>query len=134
MPPRLDFFSPFREEEDITKGLVRNDPSDYRVKTDWGVELWAVSINKCIWKCYESETMTVVGMKFARDDAEVWDRSQRNDTRVHVKGSASSANQHGCSNPQYRFSSDRVVKTYEYAWFKIPEYAIVVDDISSMEE
>ena len=77
-------------------------------------------INKCIWNSYESDDMSEVErMKFARDDAEVWDRAEEMIAVFTMKGSAQFSKQHGLLKSTVSFSECCVVKTYEYAWFKI---------------
>ena len=89
------------------------------IKTDWGVEFGSI-INKCIWNSYESDdTSEVKRMKFARDDAEVWDRAEEMIPAFTMKGSAQLSKQHGLLKSTVSFSKCRVIKTYEYAWFKI---------------
>ena len=117
MPPDW-ILLPFAKRR-IYKGLVRCDHLINRVKTDWGVELGGI-INKCIWNGYESDDTTEVErMKFARDDAEVWDRAKEMIPAFTVKGSAQLSKQHGLLKSTVSFSKCRVVKTYKYAWFKI---------------
>src|SRR5882762_1315773 len=77
------------------------------IKTDWGVEFGSI-INKCIWNSYESDdTSEVKRIKFTRDDAEV---------------SAQLSKQHGLLKSTVSFSKCRVIKTYEYAGLRFPEY------------
>ena len=58
-------------------------------------------------------------MKFARDDAEVWDRAEEMIPAFTMKGSAQLSKQHGLLKSTVSFSECHVVKMYEYAWFKI---------------
>jgi len=92
------------------------------IKTDWGVEFGSI-INKCIWNSYESDdTSEVKRIKFTRDDAEVWDRAEEMIPVFTMKGSAQLSKQHGLLKSTVSFSKCRVIKTYEYAGLRFPEY------------
>jgi len=87
---------------------------------EWGVEFGGI-VNECIGNSDKGDNMSQVKrMKFARDDAEVWDRAEEVIPTFTMKGSAQLSKQHRLLESTVLFSECRVVKTYEYAWFKIP--------------
>jgi len=61
-------------------------------------------------------------MKFARDDAEVWDRAKEMIPAFTVKALPSSANNMGCSNPQYRLASVVSSRRTNMPGLRFPEY------------
>jgi len=60
-------------------------------------------------------------MKFACDDAEVWDRAEEMIPAFTMKGSAQFSEQHGLLKSTVLFSECCVVKAYKCVWFKISQ-------------
>jgi hypothetical protein len=86
---------------------------------NWGVEFGGI-VNKCIWNSDESDdTSEVKRMKFARHDAEVWDRAEEMIPAFTMKSSAQFSEQHWLLKSTVLFGECHVIKAYKCAWLNI---------------